>query len=66
MQAKIEPKNPIRPTITALEVGEETKFPINKMATVKTTASELGLIHGRKYTTRIDRPNETIIVTRNL
>ena len=65
MQPKTEQEKPIRPTITALQVGEETVFPLAKLTTVKTTASELGLIHGRRYTTRIDRPNATIIVTRN-
>lgn len=54
----------IRPVITGLRVGQSTEFPILKMKSVRTQASELGAIYDRKYKTHIDRINRVIVVTR--
>jgi len=54
----------IRPLLVALEVGEEITFDIAKLKSVRTQASELGVILGRQYKTRTDRENRVIIVQR--
>lgn len=54
----------IRPSLIALKVGEAVVFPISRMKSVRTQASELGAILNRQYTTRTDRVNGTIVVAR--
>jgi len=54
----------IRPLLVALEVGEEITFDVAKLKSVRTQASELGVILGRQYKTRTDRENRVIIVQR--
>jgi hypothetical protein len=54
----------IRPSLIALKVGEAVMFPISRMKSVRTQASELGAILNRQYTTRTDRVNGTIVVAR--
>jgi len=54
----------IRPLLVALEVGEEITFDIAKLKSVRTQASELGVILGRQYKTRTDRENRVITVQR--
>jgi hypothetical protein len=54
----------IRPTIIDLKVGEAVMFPIAKMKSVRTQASELGAILDRQFTTRMDRENRVIVVAR--
>ena len=55
----------MRSTIGGLEVGQETSFPLLQLQSVKTTACDLGLIHGRQYSTRIARSERLVYVTRN-
>lgn len=54
----------IRPTLTRMEVGDNAAFPIEQMKTVRSQASELGVIHNRRYQTKTSRTDRTIIVTR--
>jgi hypothetical protein len=54
----------IRPAIEALEVNQKVEFPIDNLRTVRVTASDLGLIHGRRYSTMTDRDERVVIVTR--
>ena len=60
----IEEKVKIRPILFALEVGKSTSFPIVRLKSVRTHASELGAIHGRVYVTKMNREAQTIDVTR--
>ena len=39
----------IRPALVSLEVGESMEFPIEKMKSVRTQASELGMILNRQF-----------------
>ena len=41
----------IRPAIMAMAVGETIEFPIAKLKSVRTQASEIGAITERRYTT---------------
>lgn len=41
----------VRPALVALEVGEVLTFPIEKMKSVRTQASELGIILNRQFKT---------------
>ena len=50
----------IRPSLIALNVGDEISFPIEKLKSVRTQASELGAIMSRQYTTKTDRINHII------
>lgn len=54
----------IRPAIEALEINQKVEFPIDKLRTVRVTASDLGLMFGRKYSTLTDRDERTVTVTR--
>ncbi|MDD7258456.1 MAG: hypothetical protein PUH24_09370 [Prevotellaceae bacterium] len=54
----------IRPLLVGLGVGESISFPIARMKSVRTQASELGAIHNRQYVTRTNRSEQIITVTR--
>ena len=54
----------IRPVLTALEIGGEVTFPISRLKSVRTQASELGAIFNRLFKTRTDRESHTITVKR--
>ena len=52
--------------LVALEVGDEITFPISRLKSVRTQASELGAIYNRQFKTRTDREKQTITVMRTL
>lgn len=54
----------IRPILVNLKVGEVYTFPISRLKSVRTQASELGAIYERSFTTRTDRQARTIEVKR--
>jgi hypothetical protein len=54
----------IRPSLLSLEVGETIAFPLCRLKSVRTQASELGLIYRRTFCTRTDRDREIVIVLR--
>lgn len=56
----------IRPALVALEVGDTVTFPISRLKSVRTQASELGAIYNRQFQTRTDREKHTITVKRIL
>ena len=56
----------IRPALVALEVGDTVTFPISRLKSVRTQASELGAIYKRQFKTRTDREKHTITVKRIL
>ena len=55
----------IRQQIRTIPVGKTEEFPIEQMRTVRTHASELSLMMDRKYSTKTDRENRKIYVTRD-
>lgn len=54
----------VRPMLVSLEPGQSITFPIEKMKSVRAQASELAMIHNRKYKTRTDKEMRVIMVTR--
>ncbi len=54
----------IRPALVELKVGETISFPISRLKSVRTQASELGAIYERQFKTKTDRVAKTIKVTR--
>lgn len=54
----------IRPAISALQVGEEVSFPITRVKSVRTQASELGMIEEKTFQTWTDRDTRVITVKR--
>ncbi len=54
----------IRPTLVALSVGDTAAFDISRMKSVRTQASEIGVILDRRYKTHTDREKRIIIVER--
>lgn len=54
----------VRPTLTGMEIGDQTAFPIEQMKSVRAQASELGVILDRKYQTKTNRADRTISVIR--
>lgn len=64
MQQKIQQKNQVKSKIRELEVGDTIAFPIAKTPTVRTSASEIGLMLMRRYSTFTDRSESSVYVTR--
>ena len=60
----VENLEKIRPALTALEVGDAVVFPISRLKSVRTQASELGAIINRRFKTKTNRENQTITVSR--
>lgn len=54
----------ICPALVELKVGETISFPISRLKSVRTQASELGAIYERQFKTKTDRVAKTIEVTR--
>ena len=54
----------IRPTLYEMAVGDSVKFHISRLKSVRTQASELGMMYERQYTTKTDRSDKSIEVTR--
>lgn len=54
----------IRPALTGLEVGGTVTFPISRLKSVRTQASELGAIYNRQFKTKTNRETQTITVKR--
>ncbi len=54
----------IRPALLALAVGESITFPISRLKSVRTQASELGAIYERKFVTKMNREQRTVEVQR--
>lgn len=60
----VENLEKIRPALTTLEVGDAVVFPISRLKSVRTQASELGAIFNRRFKTKTNRENQTITVSR--
>lgn len=54
----------IRPILVEMQVGDSVTFPIARLKSVRTQASELGAIYNRQFTTKTDRVAQTIEVRR--
>lgn len=54
----------VRPLLVKMQVNDTLVFPICRLKTIRTQASELGAIYDRVYTTKTDRAAKTIEVTR--
>ncbi len=54
----------IRPALLALAVGESITFPISRLKSVRTQASELGAIYERKFVTKMNREQRIVEVQR--
>lgn len=54
----------MRSIIDGLEVGQEASFPLLRLSSVKSTASDLGMIRERTYSTRVSRSERLIYVSR--
>lgn len=56
----------IKSIIVALEVGQSTDFPVERLDYVRVISSNAGLTLGRKYKTATKRDERVITVTREL
>ena len=54
----------IRPTLMNMAVGDTVRFPITRLKSVRTQASELGMMYERQFTTKTNRIERTVEVTR--
>lgn len=55
---------PIRSTILNLKIGESATYPLVRLRSVRTQASELGAIYDRQYSTCMNREERTVTVIR--
>ena len=61
----MEDKNTkLRPALYEMAGGDTLTFPISRLKSVRTQASELGMMYERQYSTKTDRVAKTIEVTR--
>ena len=59
-----ENQTKVRPTLINMKIGQTISFPIEQMKSVRTQASELGVIMNRQYSTKSNREMRTIVVSR--
>jgi hypothetical protein len=52
------------PTLRAMQTGDKEVWPIEHTHSLRTIATNLGLMLGRKYTTKTNREARTITVLR--
>lgn len=64
MTNKNDKKLPVAPTINKLEIGESATFPVERMTTVRATATQRALIMGRAYSCLLNEERTAITVTR--
>lgn len=64
MQPKMQIRNQLKMKIRELAIGDTIAFPISKTPSVRTSASEIGLMLKRRYTTYTDRDASAVYVTR--
>lgn len=57
-------KGSLRSQIVDLKKGDTVSFPLSLTATIRATASLIGLSFGRQYRTNTDREKKLIYVTR--
>lgn len=55
---------PLTNQLINMEVGRQLAFPAERLNVVRVTACDIGFKYGRRYTTRTDRENRTVTVTR--
>lgn len=61
-----EQKEKIRPILVGLKAGESHPFPIERLKSVRTQASEIAMIYDRQFKTETNRMDRTITVTRTM
>jgi len=54
----------IRPTLLHMDVGDTLSFPIERLKSVRVQASELGAMFDMLFSTRTDRAERLIYITR--
>lgn len=57
-------EKPMLAVLRDLEVGESHTYPIEKMSSLKTMCTNFGAQWNKTFSTKTDRPNRTITVTR--
>lgn len=55
---------PVLPTLRELKVGESVSYPLNRTSYVRSVCVSYGLEWGKKFSTRINREDSAIVVTR--
>lgn len=54
----------IKTVLEGLDVGQSITYPIVRLLSVKVTASNVGLVMNRKYSTKVLRQERKVEVTR--
>lgn len=54
----------VRSEIAKLHIGGMLTYPIERKATIKNYASDLGMLQKKRFVTRSDRAERTISITR--
>ena len=61
---KQEVTHDLKNEIREMAVGQRLSFPLDRLAVVRTYASEIGLVMNRRYKTFADRDTRSVVVTR--
>jgi hypothetical protein len=61
---KQEVTHDLKNEIREMAVGQKMSFPLDRLAVVRTYASEIGFVMNRRYKTFADRKTRSVVVTR--
>lgn len=64
MEKSYKNEKPLRRTLVEMAVGDVVSFPIRRISVVRSTVSTLNLELGRQYSSRTNRNDSTVDVTR--
>lgn len=65
MEKSYKNEKPLRRTLVEMAVGDVVSFPIRRISVVRSTVSTLNLEMERHYSSRTNREDRTVDVTRN-
>ena len=61
---KMEEKQTLTAEFLQMNTGDVRVYPAFRLTSIRSMASQIGFSHNRKYATRIDKENRTVLVTR--
>lgn len=61
---KVEKFESVRSTLNKMEVGDTISYPIERLRTIRATASEMGIVEGKTYSTRTSKEERLIYIQR--
>jgi|LSQX01.1.fsa_nt_gb hypothetical protein len=64
MEKTKQKKQSVRGAINSLEVGQSVSFPLSRYDYIVNCRSRIQMICEKRFTSKIDRSNDTVVITR--